>query len=142
MSSLAPAEMRRLKSTFALFGSDKEGEVIAAISAAKRLLAKAGLGFGDLTIQQALPPPRPQPASDPWQPRQAPPRAELLKPHQRQARLLLVSGHLWNEWERKFLNSVAAWTSALTPKQAARLREMATEAGKTGRFKQGGGCDF
>lgn len=110
MSSLAPADMRRLKSTFALFGSDKNGEVIAAISAAKRLLTKAGLGFGNLTIEQALPSLRPEPAPNAWQPRQAPPRAEVLRPHHRQASMLLLSV---TPGRNRRVSSSPAWSAGI-----------------------------
>ena len=59
-----------------------------------------------------------------WGPRRRPGEIKLHRRHQVRAKLLLSSGHAWDEWERKFLNSIATWDSSLSAKQAARLAEL------------------
>ena len=122
MTVLAPADHRRLKSTLTLLGSDKDGEVLAAVAAAKRILAKVALGFADLDVTQQLPPPRPAPEPSPWSSSQAGPRSSLLQ-HQRTAALLLSAGHPWDEWKRQFLISIRSRVKPLTSGQNDKLAE-------------------
>lgn len=96
MSILDPAETRRLTSTLALLASPVDGEVLAAAGAAKRILAKRGLGFTDLAVRQMLPPPSSHRSDEP------------VRQHQQQARRCLSSPHAsWKPHESKFLQQMA-----------------------------------
>lgn len=132
MSLLDPNDTRRLRSSLARLASDHEGEVVAAASAASRILAKAGLGFADLGVAQVPEPARATAApfvrrdvTEPaWGPRRRPHEVNLGRQHQVRAKLLLGSGHAWEEWEQGFLSSIAGWNSSLSVKQAKRLAEL------------------
>lgn len=127
MSALDPNDARRLRSSLARLASNHEGEVVAAASAASRILAKHGLGFADLAVA-----PDPTGCRDvlesAWGPRRRPHEARLLREHQRRAWLLQISGFAWNDWERGFLASIASWDNPISPKQAAHLRDLETAA--------------
>jgi hypothetical protein len=123
MSALDPANTRRLKSSLALLGSPHDGEVVAAARGVGRILAKAGLGFADLCPLTPAQPKPIRPDTSDWQPFRPKP-APLLREHQRKAKLLSVCRFEWNDWERKFLASIAAWDSPLSAKQAQQLREL------------------
>ena len=123
MTVLDPAEARRLSSSLALLASPIDGEVLAAAGAAKRILEKKGLGFGDLAVRTMLAPPSPR--STPPPPRSYETRA--LREHQRRAKGFAACGFKWNDWERDFLASIAAWDGSLTGKQRSRLDQLAAK---------------
>lgn len=121
MSALLPAEARKLTASLAMLASNHDGEVIAAVGAVGRILGKAGLGFSDLGVVQALPP------SSPLRPPPAKPRSyetRVLREHQRHARGFAACGFKWNDWERDFLASIASWDGALSDKQRSRLDQL------------------
>lgn len=142
MSALDPNDNRRLKSSLARLASDHEGEVVAAAGAALRILAKAGLGFADLDVSSQRPEPelsrRPDNPEPAWGPRRRPHEVNLTRQHQTRAKLLLQSGHDWDEWERQFLQSIAAWDSSLSAKQASRLAKL--EATRRAWWAENGGA--
>ena len=108
MSYMDPAEARRLKSSLALLASPVDGEVLAAVGAAKRILEKNGLGFGDLGVRTMLPPPSAREESNPWGPSPRPFAGAPARLHQQQARRCLCSRFgAWKPHERKFLEQMA-----------------------------------
>lgn len=126
MSALDPAAARRLKGALGLLTSDKDGEKLAAVDAVVRILGNAGLSVADLIPPAAATAER---SSTPaWGPRERPGEVNLLREHQRRAWLLQVSGFAWNDWERRFLASMAAWASPISAKQASHLRDLETAA--------------
>jgi hypothetical protein len=126
MSALDPAAARRLKGALGLFTSDKDGEKLAAVDAVVRILGNAGLTVADLVPAAADSPA--QSTSPAWGPRKRPGEVKLLREHQRRAWLLQVSGFAWNDWERRFLASIAGWNSPISAKQAAHLRDLEAAA--------------
>lgn len=136
MSALDPAEVRRLGSSLALLASPIDGEVLAAVGAAKRILEKNGLGFGDLAVRTMLVPPRREQAS-PWRPAHKPFEGEPMRVHQQQARRCLCSRFgSWKPHERKFLEQMAEqtrkpseaqceWLEGLVDRIARQAREAA-----------------
>ena len=106
-----------------------------------RILSKAGLGFADLAVVADGPAPHPfvrRDVTEPaWGPRRRPREVKLSRQHQLRAKLLLGSGHAWDEWERTFLHSIATWGSSLSAKQGARLA--ALEAARRAWWAENGG---
>jgi hypothetical protein len=126
MTALDPSAMRRLKGALGLFTSDKDGEKLAAVDAVVRIMGNAGLSVADLAPPAAEPAKvQPNPS---WGPRRRRGEVKLLREHQRRAWLLQISGFAWNDWERGFLASMAAWDSPISAKQAAHLRDLDTAA--------------
>jgi hypothetical protein len=109
-----------LRASLALLASDKDGEVLAAAAAAKRLLDKAGLGFADLV---PLPAPPPGPAASPWQSPAYPRSPGSVREHQHEAFMLLACGYRWDDWKRQFLGDIRQRRRDLTPLQADKLAE-------------------
>lgn len=122
MSALDPGEIRKLTACLTRLGSNHEGEVVAAAGAAGRILGKAGLGFGDLTVSAALPSPRRRQRRERCRPE---PRANA---HQSGAYTLLNCGFEWSEWSLKFLASIVGWDGRLSEKQANTLASLEAEA--------------
>jgi hypothetical protein len=122
MSALNPREVEQLCKFINLLGSDKEGEVMAAARMGTRFLAERSLSWCDVTamLKPLLAVVRPKP--EPRQPSR-PASAELLRPHQREAWLLLVSGFAWDDWKKNFLSDIRHRRRELTEAQADKLRE-------------------
>lgn len=116
-----PAIHRRLTSATRLLESDNAGERSAAINAVQRMLAAQGKSIADVIIEGL------NPASIPSQPPTRT-RVTLLKPWQRKAWLLLVSGERWDTRSRDFLESMRLRNAALSAKQAAYLDDLHSRA--------------
>ena len=112
---------RRLTSASRLLESENAGERGAALNAMQRMLAAQGKSVADVIIEGL------KPAAIPSQ-TQSRPRATLLKPWQRKAWLLLVSGEKWDTRSRDFLESMRLRNAALSAKQAAYLDDLHSRA--------------
>ena len=115
-----PLLHRRLASASRLLESENAGERGAALYAVQRLLATQGKSIGDILIDGLKPPVFPSQHSRP--------RATLLKPWQRKAWLLLVSGERWDKRSQDFLESMRLRNAALSAKQAAYLDDLHSRA--------------
>ena len=116
-----PAIHRRLTSATRLLESDNAGERGAALNAMQRMLAAQAKSIADVIIEGL------KPAAIPSQ-SPSRPRATLLKPWQRKAWLLLVSGERWDTRSRDFLESMRLRSAALSDKQAAYLDDLHSKA--------------
>lgn len=119
MTCLDPTDARRLRASLAMLASPSDGEKLAAVAAAQRLLDKAGMAFSDLVPAPSAAKANP-PKSSAWE--SCPPKpARVLREHQRVA--LRMSGHplRWSTWEQDFLDSIAAWSAPLSARQQAQL---------------------
>lgn len=116
---LDPATVRRLAAVAARLTSGHDGERLAACAALERLLAPRGLRLGELleNLADRPPAPRPRPAGPP---RDA--ARELLA-------LVLAEADRLDPWKRRFAESLRPWAGPFTPKQAAKLREIAAGLG-------------
>lgn len=130
MTTLDPNDARRLRSSLALLASSSDGEKLAAVAAAQRILDKAGMGFADLA-----PDAKPVPIADmsrrhdnsDWRPARPEP-ASLLRPHQRDSFLLSGCGYPWNDWETDFLRDMRERAGSLSERQEDRLRSLKRKA--------------
>jgi hypothetical protein len=107
MSALPAACRAKLVKVLPLLGSDKPGEVVAAASAAHRILVKAGLSWGE--IPAVKPPEHREPLLGTWRTT----CAELQK-HQGSLR----------PWEKNFVANLPNF-QRLSTKQRNCLREIA-----------------
>jgi hypothetical protein len=113
--NLSDRDRRRLVSTVALFDSDKDGEALAALRAASRLLRPHGVTFPVL-VEQALTP------AQPWLE-----VARQTRDHRQLARMCRVYGAgILNAWELGFLESITHF-DILSAKQAAKLAAIETK---------------
>ena len=114
MASLSASDANRLAKILALLGLDKTGEVAAAAHMASQFLRARDLQWADIV--------RPAPAANPWD-------ASWLTPPQPTWRNTVAAGSQHPDrlsaWEVQFLSSLARFPQ-LSPKQAARLTEIAT----------------
>jgi hypothetical protein len=112
-----------------MLGSDHAGERAAAGLKAHNLLQERRLSWTDV-IARALPPPQQ-------------PRREYTGGRRHHARAvdLLACGFSWNDWEVRFLNSIAGWRGDLTPKQVSLLNDLGAAA-DAWLATQGGECEF
>ena len=118
--NLDAATARRLAAVAARLTSGHDGERLAACAALERLLEPRGLRLGELLEGLAAdrpPAPRPRPAG--------PPRdsdRDLL------VRVLAEDDRL-DPWKRRFAESLRPWAGPFTPKQKAKLLEIAAGLG-------------
>jgi len=104
----------KLTKLLPLLGSDKDGEVLATVSAIARLLSGAGLDWHDLAalIEHGYQTPaRPQANGPRWQ--------DMAKD------LLARGSFVLRDAEREFLESMAHWPTAPTEKQSDWLQNIA-----------------
>lgn len=122
--SLDAATARRLAAVAGRLTSTHAGERLAACAALERLLAPRGLRLGELLEGLAAdrpPAPRPRPSG--------PPRdrdRDLLKA------VLAEAGRL-DAWKRRFAESLRPWAGPFTPRQKAKLLEIAAGLGLEAR---------
>ena len=109
---------RRLSLVVARLASSHDGERLAALAAAERILGPRGLDLRRL-IAAALEPP---PASGP------PPLPDDAAARELLARIK-ASGATLDPWSERFLASIAFWRGRLTDRQRAKLAEIAARAG-------------
>lgn len=118
MSALVPIlpdrDRRRLVSVAALLESDRDGEVLGALMAARRLLKPHNLTVAQL-FEVAL-----TPQAAPW-PETRRPDPVRAGDHRHIARTCLAAGAGINSSECSFLDSITRWDGSLTPKQRAAL---------------------
>lgn len=117
MTALIPhlpdRDRRRLISTCGLLASDKDGEVVAAVRAACRLLKPHDLTIAGLVVIALTPRP------SPWRESRCP--EPVRSDGRRLARLCLSMSEYLNGWEISFCRDIASGRGPLTPKQAAKL---------------------
>lgn len=105
-----------------LLSSDSPGEVFATANAIGRTLGSAGLDWHDFTLRLGSEPKTEEEVSI------AEEAAKLKNEWQIAARLILEKWpHLTTNWEKEFLESIAARTSPLTEKQDAILKRIITK---------------
>lgn len=112
MIAVQPKHLRRLSASLAMLDAPTDGEKLAAIAAAKRLLDRIGIGFAELAGGITVLPPPPEPGPD----HDFVGHLEALR--------MLTSGFPWNAWERKFLHSVRSQRTPLSECQAAKLSHL------------------
>ena len=128
MSALLPPETSRLVKLLGMLGSDHAGERAAAGLKAHNLLADRRLTWADVIAPARL-----------WLRVVV---ARRRRDHQGRALRLLDCGFAWNDWERKFLLSIARWHGDLTAKQLARLRDLGAAAAAWRKTQEGGDVEF
>jgi hypothetical protein len=129
MSALAPADALRLVKLLGMLGSTYAGERAAAGLKAHNLVTERRLAWSDVIAPVRL----------------APPSSSSMagaREHQGRAMRLLNCGFGWNDWERKFLLSIARWHGDLTAKQTARLRDLGAAAEAWLKTQEGGDVEF
>ena len=115
-AALTPGERRRLVGALALLASDRAGEVAAAALAATRIVQGKALSW-DALIASPAPPPQP---------------ADLrgsVNPVVTDLDLAVRHRANLDEWPRQFIDGLMKRRGgkSLTPKQAAKLHEIADE---------------
>jgi hypothetical protein len=124
MSTLSPADERRLISSAALLQSDKDGEVVSAARAVGRILQKGNLDLPALIRRGLNPSPvagHPALRGFPDAPRPSPQPYDVSARHQTTARMCQAFAGLLNDWEREFLASIAH-QRRISDKQRDRLK--------------------
>jgi len=109
LASIEPGKAKRIGAIAALLGSNQAGEVVAAANLLGRELAKYDLRIGDVVERGLAPPQLPPPVMPGY-------RAPGVAEHVVHAGTCLMSGHLYNAKEQKFLKDVRKYRSP-TPKQ-------------------------
>ncbi|KRA81623.1 hypothetical protein [Altererythrobacter sp. Root672] len=124
MSALPPNDHRKLVGILSRLASDAEGERAAAGPLASQVIARHGVSWTDLLSRPATPDNEKAQRRARYPGRSgAPAPAELLRDHQREAWLLLVSGFEWTDWERGFLSDLRALSFTISVKQRTKLRQ-------------------
>jgi hypothetical protein len=114
-----PLDVRKLRLIAARFVSNHEGERLAALTLANRMLSEAGLGWGDLLKADA-----------------EPPDDELvvvarLDPRRAVRRMLGQRGHELTAWEHDFLDGVSRFLR-LSDKQLDVIQSIAQRLADVG----------
>lgn len=120
MNAYSPDLASRLVKFCGLLGSDHAGERAAAGLKASKLLIEHGLTWGDVIAPGFRIEDRSAASSGSWP---DPKPAKYLRPHQREAWLLMASGYPWDEWKSDFLRNMRERKDPLTSKQESKLRE-------------------
>lgn len=122
-SALSSADQRRVILSAGLLKSDHAGEVVNAARAIDNILQKGNLDLVGV-LRRGLAPPSPElPAGDKFRghSRSKVEPVDLRTRHQTIARMCLAYSELLDEWERGFLNNLAA-APRITDKQRSRLQ--------------------
>jgi hypothetical protein len=104
---LHPYDRRKLISFLGMLGSDHDGERLAAVRAAQKLLSEKRLTWSDILAPAAALPDSAQ------------------KPEWREHLLMLErSWGLLTEWERNFVSSMRSWIGDPTEKQLTQIQKI------------------
>tara|TARA_B100000378_G_C17904948_1_gene364028 strand:- start:243 stop:662 length:420 start_codon:yes stop_codon:yes gene_type:complete len=117
-------KVRRIRGILGRLQSNHEGERLAAVEALHKTCRSWGGDIFDLvpepnSLQQAGSSARKPSRGFSSQPE----RAEILRPHQREAFVLLHSGYDWDDWKRKFLHAIHGNRQSLSQRQQDKLNE-------------------
>jgi hypothetical protein len=113
--ALPPQQLDKLAKVAALLASDKPGEVVAAATAATRILRAHDLSWQDL-VRAITAAPEPGRDAEPDPAPEADWRADVA--------LCLAQSHLLTGWERDFLRELRRRFRCLSPKQVQVLGQI------------------
>lgn len=131
MTALTDPDRTRLVRLLGMLGSAHDGERANAASLAHKMLQDRKLTWNDVIAHgpngAGVDPARPfyQPPPPPPKP---PPRPSPLRSWRQVAEECAEHLEQLNDWESEFVEGLGRW-NALTPKQAAKLRDIATGLG-------------
>ena len=133
---MTPALATKVSRILPLLGSDRDGEVLAAVAALRRTLSTARLDLNDLAAELLHPAPAVVvPAHHARRPRrERTPRTAPLSPEVLQLLRAGLALDAFTSWERRFaetvLNAAGRRTWRPTPKQHDIIARLANKAGE------------